>query len=58
MERSRATAPRALWMALFFGPSREEAAGAFHHNSSDVTGSFGARRLPDVAARLEESGPS
>ena len=41
----------------FFGPHQEEAAGAFHHNSSDVTGSFGARRLPDVAA-LAESGPS
>ena len=41
----------------FFGPSQEAAAGAFHHNSSDVTGSFGARRLPDVAA-LNESGPS
>ena len=41
----------------FFGPSQEEAAGAFHHDSSDVTGSFGARRLPAVAA-LEESGPS
>ena len=41
----------------FFGPSQEEAAGAFHHHTSDVTGSFGARRLPDIAA-LEESGPS
>ena len=41
----------------FFGPFQEEAAGAFHHNTSDVTGSFGARRLPDIAA-LEESGPS
>ena len=41
----------------FFGPSQEEAGGAFHHNTSVVTGSFGARRLPDVAA-LEESGQS
>ena len=41
----------------FFGPSQEEAAGAFHHNTSDVTGSFGARRLP-AAAALEKSGPS
>ena len=41
----------------FFGPSREEAAGAFHHDPSDVTGSFGARRLPDAAAP-GEGGPS
>lgn len=41
----------------FFGPSQEEAGGAFHHNSSDVTGSFGARRLP-AAVTLQRSGPS
>ena len=41
----------------FFGPSEEEAAGAFHHNASRITGGFGARRLPGVAA-LEESDPS
>ena len=39
----------------FFGPSHEEAAGSFHHNATHVTGSFGARRLPDTAA-LAESG--
>ena len=41
----------------FFGPSQEEAAGTFHHNASNITGGFGARRLPDIAA-LEASGPS
>ena len=29
-----------------FGPSAEEVAGAFHHETADVTGSFGARRVP------------
>ena len=29
-----------------FGPSREEVAGAFHHEATDVVGSFGARRVP------------
>ena len=38
-----------------FGPAHEEAAGAFHHNATDVTGSFGARRLPDTVT-LAESG--
>ena len=41
----------------FFGPSQEEAAGAFHHNASNITGGFGARRLPEIAT-LDESGPS
>ena len=41
----------------FFGRSQEEAAGAFHHNASNVTGGFGAHRLPDIAA-LEGRGPS
>ena len=31
-----------------FGASHEEAAGAFHHNAASVTGSFGARRMPDT----------
>ena len=31
-----------------FGASHEEAAGAFHHNAAGVTGSFGARRMPDT----------
>ena len=31
-----------------FGSSHEEAAGAFHHNAAGVTGSFGARRMPDT----------
>ena len=39
----------------FFGPSQEEAAGAFHHNGSNVTGGFGARRLQDIPM-LDESG--
>ena len=40
-----------------FGPSREEVAGAFHHEATDVTGSFGARRVP-VPPALEERGPA
>ena len=40
-----------------FGPSQEEVAGAFHHNATNVTGGFGARRLPSTAT-LEESEPS
>ena len=40
-----------------YGPSQGEVAGAFHHNASNVTGGFGARRLPDTAA-LEESDAS
>ena len=32
----------------FFGPAHAEAAGSFHHNATHVTGSFGARRLPDT----------
>ena len=39
-----------------FGPGREEVAGAFYHETTDVTGSFGARRVP-VAAQPEESEP-
>ena len=39
----------------FFGPSHDEAAGSFHHNATHVTGSFGARRMPDTVT-LEESG--
>ena len=39
----------------FFGPRHEEAAGAFHHNATHVTGSFGARRMPDTVT-LDESG--
>ena len=38
-----------------FGPSHDEAAGSFHHNATHVTGSFGARRMPDTVT-LEESG--
>ena len=38
-----------------FGTAHEEAAGAFHHNATHVTGSFGARRLPDTVT-LAESG--
>ena len=30
-----------------FGPAHEEAAGTFHHNAAQVTGSFGAVRLAD-----------
>ena len=40
---------------VLFGPAHEEAAGAFHHNAAQVTGSFGARRLPDTVT-LAESG--
>ena len=39
----------------FLGPDHAEAAGAFHHNATHVTGSFGARRLPDTVT-LEASG--
>ncbi len=39
----------------FFGPRHEETAGSFHHNATHVTGSFGARRMPDTVT-LEESG--
>ena len=39
-----------------FGPSGEEVAGAFHHETADVTGSFGARRVPAPPAR-GEGGP-
>jgi len=38
-----------------FGAAHEEAAGAFHHNARRVTGSFGARRLPETVT-LAESG--
>ena len=38
-----------------FGASHEEAAGAFHHNAAGVTGSFGARELPDTVT-VEETG--
>ena len=41
----------------FFGPSEEEVAGAFHHETTDVTGSFGARRVPG-AATSEERDPA
>ena len=33
------------------GPAHEEVAGAFHHNAAQVTGSFGAVRLPDPEPR-------
>ena len=33
-----------------FGPSAEEVAGAFHHGTTEVTGAFGARRVPDPPA--------
>ena len=39
----------------FFGPAHAEAAAAFHHNAAQVTGSFGARRLPDTVT-LEAGG--
>ena len=39
----------------FFGPDQAEAAGAFYHNEDQVTGSFGARRLPDTVT-LEATG--
>ncbi len=32
----------------FFGPDHEEAGGTFHHYGTDVFGSFGARRIPDL----------
>ena len=38
-----------------FGPGHEEAAGTFHHYEASVTGSFGARRMPDTVT-LEETG--
>ena len=38
-----------------FGPAHEEAAGAFHHDPTQVTGSFGAVRLPDPAPAEEDS---
>ena len=38
-----------------FGPSQVEVAGAFHHATTDVTGSFGARRVPGAVA-VEERG--
>ena len=39
----------------FFGPSQEEAAGAFYHNELSMRGSFGARRMPNTVT-LEERG--
>ena len=39
----------------FLGSGHEEAAGSFHHNAASVTGSFGARALPDTVT-LEETG--
>ena len=33
------------------GPAHEEVAGAFHHDAAQVTGSFGAVRLPDPEPR-------
>ena len=39
----------------FLGSGHEEAAGMFHHNAASVTGSFGARAVPDTVT-LEESG--
>ena len=36
-----------------FGPAHKEAAGAFHHHAAQVTGSFGAGRLPDPAPAEE-----
>ena len=39
-----------------FGPSQGEVAGMFHHGTTDVTGTFGARRVPGAAAP-EERGP-
>ena len=38
-----------------FGPSQVEVAGAFHHDTTDVTGSFGARRGPGTVV-LEDGG--
>ena len=38
-----------------FGPAHEEAGGAFHHNATQVTGSFGAVRLPDPAPAEEDA---
>ena len=39
----------------FLGSGHEEAAGMFHHNAASVTGSFGARAVPDTVT-LEETG--
>ena len=40
-----------------FGPSQVEVAGAFHHDTTEVTGSFGARRVPGTVV-LEDGGPA
>ena len=43
----------------FFGPENDETAGAFHKNSNDVTGSFGAvigKPVPTKALTLAETG--
>ena len=48
----RAAAAGTMDGALF-GPSHEEVAGAFHHETADVIGSFGARRVPAAAAPEE-----
>ena len=37
----------------FLGPSHEEVTGAFHHNAASVTGSFGAKRMPDTVTLVE-----
>ena len=36
-----------------FGPAHEEVAGAFHDETTEVTGSFGARRVPGPAVPAE-----
>ena len=40
---------------VLLGPAHEEAAGTFHHNAAQVTGSFGAVRLPDPAPVEEDA---
>ena len=37
----------------FFGPSHQEVAGLFDHDATDLVGSFGAGRVPDIATPAE-----
>ena len=53
--RFSASAASGIVDGAFFGPLHEEAAGSFHHNATQVTGSFGAGRMTD-AVTLEDRG--
>ncbi len=49
------TDSQGILAGALLGPNREEAAGSFHHDAALVTGSFGARAVPDTVT-LEETG--